>query len=84
MRYTINGSSPTFTNGTLIAASSGTVTVTPSPLGATLRVIAYKPGMIDSQVHEAVFYYENGDMALPGDGGPGGGGIVIDGCVCAG
>jgi RHS repeat-associated protein len=84
MRYTINGAPPTSTTGTLISGSSGTVTVTPSPLGATLRVIAYKAGMIDSQVHEAVFYYENenggnSNMAQPIDGGPGGGGVVIDG-----
>jgi hypothetical protein len=77
MRYTINGSSPTSTVGTPIAGSSGTVTVTPSPLGATLRVIAYKEGMIDSPVHEAVFYYENdnGNMPQPVDGGPSGGAL---------
>jgi YD repeat-containing protein len=47
-------------------------------------VIAYKAGLIDSKVHEAVFYYENDNggntnMAQPIDGGPGGGGILIDG-----
>jgi RHS repeat-associated protein len=40
--------------------------------------------MIDSEVHEAVFYYVNdnggnSNMPNPGDGGPGGGGILIDG-----
>jgi RHS repeat-associated protein len=84
MRYTINGAPPTSTTGTLISGSSWPVTVTPSPQGTTLRVIAYKAGMIDSQVHEAVFYYENDNggntnMAYPIDGGPGGGGILIDG-----
>jgi chitobiase/beta-hexosaminidase-like protein len=81
MRYTINGAPPTSTPGTPI---SGPVNVTPSPGGTTLRVIAYKAGMIDSQVHEAVFYYENDNggntnMAQPIDDDPGGGGIPIDG-----
>jgi RHS repeat-associated protein len=84
MRYTINGSPPTSTSGTLITSWNGTVRLTPSPGGTTLRVIAYKPGMIDSQVHDAVFYYVNdnggnSNVANPIDGGPGGGGVVIDG-----
>jgi RHS repeat-associated protein len=92
MRYTINGSPPTSTSGTLIASSSGTVRLTPSPAGTTLQVIAFKAGMNDSGVNVGTYYYEsdNGagmnnsavnsaNMPNPGDGGPGGGGILIDG-----
>jgi RHS repeat-associated protein len=83
MCHTINGFSPTSTTGTLISASSWPVKVTPSPGGTILQVIAYKEGMIDSEVHQAVFYYVNdnggnSNMPNPGDGGPGGG-VGIDG-----
>jgi RHS repeat-associated protein len=92
IHYTINGSPPTSTSGTLIASSSGTVRLTPSPGGTTLQVIAFKPGMNDSEVNVGTYYYESdsgaaindsavnsANMPNPGDGGPGGGGIVIDG-----
>ena len=66
MRYTINGNPPTSTTGTLIASQSGTVHVNPAPdPGTTLRVIAFKPGMNDSPVHEATFYYEDESGSAP-------------------
>jgi RHS repeat-associated protein len=77
MRYTLNGTTPTSTNGTLIASSSGTVSVTPTTEGRTLQAIAFKAGMSDSVVHSATYYYENGnapeqaelEMNVAGSGG---------------
>jgi RHS repeat-associated protein len=63
IRYTINGAPPTSSIGTLIAGSSGNVSLTPAPGGTTLRAIAYKSGSIDSDVHVATFYY--GDSSSP-------------------
>ena len=52
MRYTTNGTTPTTTTGTLIAASSGTASV---PAGATLKAIAYRSGYINSAVRSGVY-----------------------------
>jgi hypothetical protein len=57
MRYTLNGTVPSQTNGNLIASNHGTVSVTPTSEGATLRAIAFAPGMTDSDVHEATYTY---------------------------
>jgi RHS repeat-associated protein len=66
IRYTLNGTAPTATTGTLIGGSSGTVSVTPSTDGRTLQAVAFKPGMTDSLVYSATYYYEHGDSADPG------------------
>jgi RHS repeat-associated protein len=66
MRYTFGSTLPTSSSGTLIAASSGTVSVTPTAEGRTLNVIAFKAGMTDSEVHSATYYYESGNFADPG------------------
>ena len=66
MRYTFNGTMPTASYGTLIAGTSGTVSVTPTLEGTILNVIAFKTGWIDSAVHSATFYYEDGEGPEPG------------------
>jgi RHS repeat-associated protein len=67
MRYTLNGTTPSESNGTLIAASSGSVSVTPTTEGTTLQAIAFKAGMTDSDVYAATYYYDGGNM--PQEGG---------------
>jgi hypothetical protein len=52
MRYTTDGTTPSSTVGTLIAASSGTASV---PAGATLKAIAFKSGMTNSAIKSGVF-----------------------------
>jgi RHS repeat-associated protein len=66
MRYTFGTTLPTSSSGTLIASSSGTVSVTPTVEGRTLNIIAFKTGMNDSAVHSATYYYESGNFADPG------------------
>jgi RHS repeat-associated protein len=63
MRYTLNGTTPSQTNGNLIASNHGTVSVTPTSDGTTLRAIAFAPGMSDSDVQEATYYYIGGTGA---------------------
>ena len=65
MRYTLNGTIPSQTNGNLIASNHGTVSVTPTSEGTTLRAIAFAPGMSDSDVHEATYTYIGGNMPNP-------------------
>ncbi|HSH69607.1 MAG TPA: chitobiase/beta-hexosaminidase C-terminal domain-containing protein, partial [Deferrisomatales bacterium] len=50
--YTVDGSTPSATNGTLIAASAGTVLVTSS---TTLNAIAFRDGWTDSSVGTATY-----------------------------
>jgi hypothetical protein len=71
MRYTVNGTTPSETNGVLIASSSGTVSVTPTTDGTTVQAIAFEAGMTDSDVDSATFYYIGGNMPDPGGGGIG-------------
>jgi len=59
IRYTLDGTAPSASNGTLIGGSSGTVSVTPSIDGRTLQAIAFKDGMSNSLVYSATFYYEH-------------------------
>jgi hypothetical protein len=56
LRYTTDGSKPTSTHGTLIAAESGSAPI-PCVFGRTLKLqaIAFKPGWTDSAI--AVGYY---------------------------
>jgi RHS repeat-associated protein len=61
MRYTLNGTTPSESNGVLIASSSGTVSVTPTTDGTTLQAIAFEGGMTDSDVYSATYYYEGGN-----------------------
>jgi len=49
MRYTLNNSTPTSTNGTLIAGTSGTVTIQ-AGTAKTLMAVAFKSGMTTSGV----------------------------------
>jgi YD repeat-containing protein len=52
MRYTKNGSDPTETTGTLINGTSGTASVT---AGQTLKAIAYKTGLTDSDIKSGAY-----------------------------
>jgi hypothetical protein len=63
MRYTLNGTIPSQTNGNLIASNQGTVSVTPTSEGTTLRATAFAPGIRDSDVHEATYTYLGGNGA---------------------
>ncbi len=47
IRYTLDGTDPTSSNGTLINGPSGTITVTPS---VTLKARAFAAGLADSQI----------------------------------
>jgi RHS repeat-associated protein len=56
IRYTLDGTDPTESYGLLIAASTGTVSVTPLPYGGTdLKAIAFKPGWAPSYVYFAKY-----------------------------
>src|SRR5207249_526271 len=69
IRYTTNGTTPTSTNGTLIAASSGTATFTINPgRTVTLKAIAFKSGMSDSAVRSDDYYSENPVSPAPPPG----------------
>jgi RHS repeat-associated protein len=64
MRYTLDGSTPTASQGTFISSSRGDVPVYPRPEpGTTLKAIAFKEGMSASAVHSATYFYEHN----PGD-----------------
>jgi len=70
IRYTLDNTQPTESYGTLIPASSGTVSVTPQPYGGTtLKAIAFGAGWSASGVHSGTYYLPN-----PCDGCPSGGG----------
>jgi uncharacterized protein (TIGR02594 family) len=75
IRWTIDGTTPSPTNGTLINGSSGTASFTVgSNQTKTLKAIAYKTGMTPSNIHSAdyTFVHEcagpNGPMAPESDG----------------
>jgi len=62
LRYTLDGSTPTggpSGHGTLIAAASGKVGVGTSPVGKTLKAIAYKAGWADSLIAVGTYVYES-------------------------
>ena len=62
LRYTLDGSTPTggsSGHGTLIAAASGKVSFTIGWREKTLKAIAYKPGLADSEIAEANYAYES-------------------------
>jgi hypothetical protein len=56
IRYTVDGSVPTESNGTLIAASSGAASVTSTAQGAVLKAIAFKTGWIPSAIKSSAPY----------------------------
>ena len=61
LRYTLDGSTPTggpSGNGKEIAAASGRISFPVGSREKTLKAIAYKPGLADSDVAEANYTYE--------------------------
>ncbi len=70
IRYTLDGTTPTETYGTLINGSSGqTNSFNPGTLGKTLNAIAFKSGMTDSDVESEDYTRESGGMGPMGLGG---------------
>jgi RHS repeat-associated protein len=68
IRWTIDGSMPSPTNGTLINGSSGTASFIVSNLRTkTLRAIAFKTGMTDSNIKSADYTFERDCGQGPGD-----------------
>ncbi len=63
IRYTLDGTTPTATNGTLIAASSGTVAVTSTAQGTVLKAVAFKSSWVTSGVKSAT--YSMPQVAMP-------------------
>ena len=61
MSYTLNGVDPTRDYGTPINGSTGEVSLIPLAEGTTLKVIAFKDGWIDSEIHTATYFYEEAD-----------------------
>jgi hypothetical protein len=61
IRYTVDGTTPTETYGTLVAASSGSTSVTPATYTAPtrLRAVAFEPGWSNSAVHEDDYSADN-------------------------
>ena len=62
LRYTLDGSTPTggpSGNGTEITAASGKILFTVGPREKTLKAIAYKTGLADSQIAEATYVYQS-------------------------
>ncbi len=64
MRYTRNGTTPTATTGTLIAGTSGNVTIAANSV-ITLQAIAFKSGLGDSSVTSGSFDNQNGGINRP-------------------
>ena len=61
LRYTLDGSIPTggpSGNGKDIAAASGKISFPVGRREKTLKAIAYKPGLADSEIAEANYTYE--------------------------
>ncbi len=68
IRYTTDGSTPTSTHGTLIAGSSGTVTLS---LGHVfLQAMAFKSGMTNSAVQSGDYAYDCGQLPPPAPEAP--------------
>jgi len=64
--WTNDGSDPAPNNGTVIPASSGTIS-TGYRESFTLKAIAFKPGLVDSAIHEDAYSWDSGDS--PSSGG---------------
>ncbi|PYK16092.1 MAG: hypothetical protein DME55_12770 [Verrucomicrobia bacterium] len=60
LRYTLDGSTPTSSHGTLIPAASGTASFHIWPPGKTLKAIAYKAGWTTSLIAVGNYVYESG------------------------
>jgi hypothetical protein len=60
LRYTLDGSTPTSSHGTLIPAASGTASFHIWPPGKTLKAIAYKAGWVNSLIAVGYYVYESG------------------------
>lgn len=61
LRYTLDGSTPTggpSGNGTQITTASGKISFPVGRREKTLKAIAYKPGLADSEIAEANYAYE--------------------------
>jgi RHS repeat-associated protein len=64
IRYTLDGSTPSSTNGTLINGSTGqTSSFNTTSQGKTLNAIAFKSGYTDSAIKDANYWYDNGQFA---------------------
>jgi Chitobiase/beta-hexosaminidase C-terminal domain len=60
LRYTLDGSTPTSSHGTLIPAASGKASFNIWPPGKTLKAIAYKAGWVNSLIAVGNYVYESG------------------------
>jgi hypothetical protein len=60
LRYTLDGSTPTSSHGTLIPAASGKASFHIWPPGKTLKAIAYKAGWVNSLIAVGNYVYESG------------------------
>jgi hypothetical protein len=60
LRYTLDGSTPTSSHGTLIAAASGKASFSFDARGRTLKAIAYKAGWTTSLIAVGNYVYESG------------------------
>ena len=63
IRYTTDGSTPTASSASM--GSGGTVSFMATYDGTTLRAIACKSGMSDSQVQQGTYYYTGGNPTPP-------------------
>lgn len=69
IRYTLDGSTPTSSTGTLINGSSGTITISGiTAMTKGVRAIAFKAGMTDSIVTLASYSYDCGGQLAPPSG----------------
>ena len=62
LRYTLDGSTPgggSSGNGTLIEAASEKISFTVGPREKTLKAIAYKAGLADSQTGEGIYVHQS-------------------------
>ena len=60
LRYTLDGSTPTSSHGTRIAAASGKASFGFDARGRTLKAIAYKAGWTTSLIAVGNYVYESG------------------------
>jgi hypothetical protein len=60
LRYTLDGTTPTSSHGTLIPAASGTASFHIWPPGKTLKAMAYKAGWTNSLIAVGYYVYESG------------------------
>ena len=59
LRYTLDGSTPTSSHGTLIPAASGKISFGFDARGRTLKAIAYKAGLVNSLIAVGNYVYES-------------------------